>query len=166
MNSRGEYLMPASNHNRQDSFMLDAPESVLPLTHPERNMSMLNLHSLKPLHNLKLRLLLLSIAAFLVFAGPAVTLQGPSKALVAETPNGLLLSTSSLAPVAVGRVDTVDCTAVVGRLDMPGQYVDIYINGVFKITIPADRCSVTGGDCNGFRYTIPSTLKNGKQLYV
>lgn len=127
---------------------------------------MLNLHNLKPLHNLKLRLLLLSIAAFLAFAGPAVTLQGPSKALVAEPPNELSLSNSSLAPVAVGWVDTANCTAITGRLDMPGEYVDIYINGVLKATIPANRCSVTGGDCNGFRYTIPSTLKNGEQLFV
>jgi Domain of unknown function (DUF4082) len=129
-------------------------------------MSMLNLHNLKPLHNLKLRLLLFSIAAFLVFAGPAVTLQGHSKALVAEPPNELSLSNSSLAPVAVGLVNTADCSAITGRLDMPGQYVDIYINGVFKAQIPANRCSVPAGDCNGFRYTIPSTLKNGKQLFV
>jgi hypothetical protein len=82
--------MLALYNNRQDSLMLDGPKSVLPLTHfLERSMSMLNLHKLKLLHNLKPRLLLFSIMAFLVFAGPAVTLPGHSRAS-----NGLALPAS------------------------------------------------------------------------
>jgi hypothetical protein len=131
---------------------------------------MLNLHNLKPLHNLKLRLLLLSIAAFLVFAGPAVTLQDPSKALVAETPNEVLLSTSSLTPVYSGAVTSATCTTLKGWLDWidestPG-YVHIYINGVFQGTIPANRCLPGRFACDSFTYTIPSSLKNGEELLV
>jgi hypothetical protein len=131
---------------------------------------MLNLHNLKPLHNLKLRLVLLSIAAFLAFAGPAVTLQGPSKALVAKTPNEVLLSTSSLTPVFSGALTSATCTTLRGWLDRTDEstpaYVDIYINGVFQATIPADRCLPGRVACDSFTYTIPSSLKNGKQLSV
>ena len=56
-------------------------KAVLPLTHIlERSMSMFNLHKPRLLHNLKPRLLLLSIVTFLVFAGPAVTLQENTRA--------------------------------------------------------------------------------------
>lgn len=134
---------------------------------------MLNLHNLKPLHNLKLRLLLLSIAAFLVFVGPAVTLQSPSKALVAETPNRLSLSTSTLTPAYSGEVVTANCTSIKGWVEPYDENtpasVDIYINGVFKATIIANRClgAVGSGEgCNGFQYVIPSSLKNGQELIV
>jgi hypothetical protein len=36
MHSRGEPFLLTPNSNRQDSLMLDGPESVLPLTHPRK----------------------------------------------------------------------------------------------------------------------------------
>jgi len=150
--------------------MLDGPKTVLPLTHvPKRSMSMPNLHELKLLHNLKPRLLLLSVVAFLVFAGPALTLQSASKALVAEPPG----PTSTLFQSSyVGAIESADCTKVTGWAEDPDDVnvivsVDIYINGIFKATIPASRCIPIGSsNCHRFTYIIPSSLKNGQQLVV
>jgi hypothetical protein len=147
--------------------MLDGLKTVLPLTHPRKEYVMTNLHNLKFLYNLKPRLLLLSIAAFLVFA---VTLQGSSKALVAETPN---ISNSTAAQSLNGEVDIANCTKITGSaVDDDDPYavvsVDIYINGVFKATLTANRClgPGLGVDCRGFSYTIPSALKDGEELLV
>jgi hypothetical protein len=131
---------------------------------------MLNLHSLKPLHNLKSRLLLLFIVAFLVFAGPAVTLQSPGKSLAAETADGASLSNSFLTPVYSGGLLTANCSMIKGWADWVDETtpdsVDIYINGGFKARIVANRCVGSGGVCNGFTYIIPNALKNGDELSV